>query len=91
MEQDHHSWWGATVQPQQETNPLTTHQASALQKAPSYHPKIIQLPLKCMRPIFKKLHGLAAVRYLMPRKSRESPSDTLILETAEKNYEKDEK
>jgi len=44
-----------------------------------------------MRPIFKKLHGLAAVRYLMPRKSRESPSDTLILETAEKNYEKDEK
>ena len=44
-----------------------------------------------MRLQIKKLPGLAAVRYLMPRKSRESPSDTHILETAEKNYEKDEK
>jgi hypothetical protein len=44
-----------------------------------------------MRPIFEELPGLVAVRYLMPGKSRKSPSDTFILETAEKNYEKDEK
>ena len=72
MEQDHHSWWGATVQPQQETNPLKTHHVSELQKARLHHLKTIQLPLKCMRPIFKGLPGLVAVRYLMPRKS---PSD----------------